>query len=64
MTTAPGPDHQPEPEAVAPSVSFACAGCGKTVKARAELAGKKVKCPQCGQVIPVPPSNGCVRKAP
>jgi RNA polymerase sigma factor (sigma-70 family) len=33
---------------------FACNGCGKRLRARAELAGKKVKCPQCGQPIPVP----------
>jgi Protein of unknown function (DUF1583) len=28
-----------------------CSGCGKKLKARAELAGKKVKCSQCGQIV-------------
>jgi hypothetical protein len=29
-------------------VVFTCPGCGKGLKARAALAGKKVKCPRCG----------------
>ena len=32
-------------------VSFSCAACGKGLKARGELAGKHVKCPQCGQAV-------------
>jgi serine/threonine-protein kinase len=32
-----------------------CAACGKHLKARSELAGKKVKCPQCGEAVLVPP---------
>jgi hypothetical protein len=31
-----------------------CSGCGKNLKTRTELAGKKIKCPQCGQVVRVP----------
>jgi hypothetical protein len=39
----------------APSVvSFACASCGKTLKARSQLAGKKVKCTQCAKPVLVP----------
>jgi serine/threonine protein kinase/Leucine-rich repeat (LRR) protein len=34
-------------------ITFACA-CGKTLKVRDELAGKKVKCPGCGQVMSAP----------
>jgi len=34
-------------------VAFACAGCGKRLKVRAALAGKKVKCPGCHTSIPV-----------
>ncbi|HWG45897.1 MAG TPA: protein kinase [Gemmataceae bacterium] len=41
-------------DVVPASVSFACSGCGKRLRARAVLAGKKVKCPQCGQGVPVP----------
>jgi DNA-directed RNA polymerase subunit RPC12/RpoP len=37
-------------------VSFACAGCGKHLKARSELAGTNVKCPQCTQAVLVPTS--------
>jgi hypothetical protein len=30
-----------------------CAGCGQKLKAKAELVGKKVKCPVCGDAIRV-----------
>jgi serine/threonine protein kinase len=39
--------------AVSP-VSFAWSGCGKNLKARAELAGKKVRCSGCGVAVVVP----------
>ena len=35
------------------AISFGCAGCGKKLKAKAELAGKQVKCPQCGKAVHV-----------
>lgn len=38
----------------AASVAFACDNCGKQLKSKVELAGKKVKCPQCGSVAVVP----------
>jgi serine/threonine protein kinase len=41
-------------EAVAPGISFPCPECRKKLRARAELAGKEVKCPQCGQRVAVP----------
>jgi predicted RNA-binding Zn-ribbon protein involved in translation (DUF1610 family) len=43
-----------QPDAAATSVAFACSGCGKRLKARAQLASKAIKCPQCGaaQVVP------------
>jgi len=33
-----------------------CDGCGKKLKVKAPLAGKTVKCPQCGtnMMVPVP----------
>jgi hypothetical protein len=45
-------------------LSFPCPGCGKKLRARAELAGKKVKCPQCGQAAPVPESPMVVAPSP
>jgi hypothetical protein len=35
-------------------VAFRCSGCGKDLKVRAELAGKKGRCPQCRttQIVP------------
>jgi serine/threonine protein kinase len=45
------------PGAAPASVSFPCSGCGKRLKARAELARKKVKCPQCGRAVLVPAST-------
>jgi DNA-directed RNA polymerase subunit RPC12/RpoP len=41
-------------DAASPSVSFACSDCGKKLKAKAEMAGKKVKCSQCGMAVLVP----------
>ena len=31
-----------------------CTGCGKKLKTRRESAGKKLKCPGCGQFVAVP----------
>lgn len=36
------------------SISVQCPNCDKKLKTKDELAGKKVKCPDCGEVIPVP----------
>jgi len=41
-------------EPSAPAVCFLCASCGKKLKARGELAGKRVKCPHRGQATQVP----------
>jgi serine/threonine protein kinase len=35
-------------------ISFPCPGCARVLKVQDELAGKKVKCPQCGRVALVP----------
>jgi RNA polymerase sigma factor (sigma-70 family) len=41
--------------AVAPaSIRFACSGCGKSLRAREQAAGKRVKCPHCSELIQVP----------
>jgi DNA-directed RNA polymerase subunit RPC12/RpoP len=37
-------------------VSFSCSTCGKNLKARSALAGKKVRCPQCRKAALVPES--------
>lgn len=31
-----------------------CPGCARAFRVRAELAGKRIKCPKCAQVIPIP----------
>jgi hypothetical protein len=31
-----------------------CSACGKRLKVKPEMAGKKVKCTQCGKAVPVP----------
>jgi RNA polymerase sigma factor (sigma-70 family) len=53
-TPAPAGDKPAEPAAAPASGSFRCSGCGKLLKVKAELAGKKVKCPQCGQAVRIP----------
>ena len=50
----PAPGTLPAPEPANPPLTFACSGCGKRLKVRAALAGKKVRCPQCGQAVAVP----------
>jgi serine/threonine protein kinase len=35
-------------------IAFACSGCGKRLKAKAKLTGKKVKCPACALAVVVP----------
>jgi serine/threonine protein kinase len=47
-------DQPAPPRAVTSSLSFFCAACGKRLKGRSELAGKKVRCPECGQAVHVP----------
>jgi hypothetical protein len=44
---------QPQ-DAPGPVLGFACTGCGKKLRINVELAGKKVKCPACGEVVRVP----------
>ncbi len=43
-----------EPDAAA--ISFACPTCERTLKTRADMVGKKVKCKACGAVALVPAS--------
>ena len=40
-----------------PAIAFICNGCGKALRAKAERAGKKVKCPQCGAAVAVPDAD-------
>jgi Ricin-type beta-trefoil lectin domain-like/Protein of unknown function (DUF1583) C domain len=56
--TPPGPPAaKPDAGAAPASVSIACSGCRKRLKAQASLAGKKVKCPGCGKAVSVPPAE-------
>jgi hypothetical protein len=38
-------------------ITFACSACGKSLKIADELAGKRVKCPGCGQLTAVGPAR-------
>ncbi len=38
----------------AATLAVACPGCRRTLRARANLAGKRVKCPRCGRAVAVP----------
>ncbi len=35
-------------------ISVTCAACSRPIKAADELAGRKVRCPQCGNAVPIP----------
>jgi DNA-binding beta-propeller fold protein YncE len=45
-----------EAATAAPFLAMTCPGCERRLRAHPGLAGKKVKCPGCGQAVPVPPS--------
>ena len=51
---APVKVKKPIPERIAGAIAFACPDCGKKLRVKAETAGKKLKCPQCGSIAPVP----------
>jgi serine/threonine protein kinase len=52
----PAPEDLPpdEPNAAPLPVDFSCAACGKKLRVKADLAGKKLKCPGCGEGVRVP----------
>ncbi|HEX4589874.1 MAG TPA: protein kinase, partial [Gemmataceae bacterium] len=39
-----------------PPITVKCTGCGRSLKAKPEMAGKTAKCPQCGGLVLVPGS--------
>ncbi len=47
------PAQPSKKEASVPTIHFPCASCGKKLKVKSELAGKKIKCPQCGNAVAV-----------
>jgi RNA polymerase sigma factor (sigma-70 family) len=38
-------------------ITLSCRSCGKRLKAKADRAGQKLKCPQCGKAVAVPTSS-------
>src|SRR5579864_5476375 len=41
------------------SIPVDCSSCGRTLQLKSELAGKRVKCPSCGEALRVPvPDSG------
>jgi hypothetical protein len=48
----------PREDAVETGVAFVCPACGKGLKVKSELAGKKGKCPHCKEPIRVPGGAG------
>jgi WD40 repeat protein len=47
-------DNEPKPTSPPPPLGVQCGGCGLKLKVKAELAGKKVRCPQCGGAVVLP----------
>lgn len=52
VSAAPPVAAQPAKEAAV--LTADCAQCGRTVRAAPRLAGRRVKCPQCGQSVSLP----------
>jgi hypothetical protein len=50
----PAGNEKARPAAAPRVLSFACPGCRANVKAPADQAGRKGKCPRCGQALLVP----------
>jgi len=44
-------------------ISFFCPACGKELKAKLEIAGRKTRC-QCGEVFSIPGGRLLPRQAP
>jgi hypothetical protein len=53
-TGTPAEGNPAPAEAAERILSFPCPGCSRPLKARAQLAGKKVKCPHCQEGVLVP----------
>jgi hypothetical protein len=67
VSAPPGPPAEgapAKPAAASPSVSVPCPGCGKVLRAKAALAGKKAKCPHCGVAVLIPAAGGEPPSAP
>jgi hypothetical protein len=47
-------DEEPKPKAAAAPIAFQCSHCDRKLKVKAELAGKRIKCPQCATAVSVP----------
>src|SRR5438552_17608004 len=45
------------------SIPIRCEPCDADLKVPDRLAGKKAKCPRCGEVIPVPASSEAIMAA-
>jgi DNA-directed RNA polymerase subunit RPC12/RpoP len=61
------PVSQGQPEIVLRShfmIAFLCTGCGKGLKMPDEFAGKRARCPYCGQQVPIPGAAPVVPVAP
>ncbi len=43
------------------SISVKCSGCAKRLQVKDELAGKRIKCPACAQVVVVPNANSEIK---
>ena len=46
------------------SIELHCEGCGKTLRAPREAAGKRSKCPACGHELYVPPPEDEIEEFP
>jgi len=42
---------------MAPPIEVKCLQCGKSMKVKPEMAGKKGKCPVCSKIINIPDPN-------
>jgi len=55
---SPAAPRKPKAAAVPAAAQGVCPGCGKDIRARANLAGKKVKCSHCGSVVRLAKTGG------
>src|SRR5262245_6841787 len=46
------------------AIAVPCPGCGRNLKVKDELAGKRIRCPDCGQVLLVPAGELASRSRP
>lgn len=62
LSSDPALEEESQAKTAAPTISLSCPDCDKSLKVKATLAGKKIKCPQCSTLAQVPQVESTARR--